>query len=435
MDPRSFIYSAVLLLVVASAAVALFRHFGLGTILGLLVTGIIVGPYTPGPFVTREVESVRQFTEIGVVMLLFLIGLEMKPSRLWSLRRMLFGLGSLQIVLSTLGIAAYFHLFYASWTTALLLGAGFALSSTAIVIQMLRDKGEVASPHGQAAFAVLLMQDLAVVPLLAMIPVIADAGLLQSGQPLWERAGVAVAMVALVVVVGRYVVPRALDYLARRNHREAFFLTALAAMFVAALAMDSAGMSMALGAFLMGMMLSTSRYSLQIEATMEPHKGLLMSLFFVAVGMSVDVQALARNPFAFTTHVLAIIAIKISVLYWLCLVFGTGRKTALRVAFLLAQGGEFGFVLFGLGKALGLIDDTIFVTAIAVISLTMLLTPAADQAGQPRVAKLRRRCSPHAGLSAARWGAGHSCRDRRLWSRWPHRGHHSGQQRHPVHRL
>ncbi|MBP6483075.1 MAG: cation:proton antiporter [Rhodoferax sp.] len=375
MDPHSFIYSAVLLLVVASAAVALFRHFGLGTILGLLVTGIIVGPYTPGPFVTREVESVRQFTEIGVVMLLFLIGLEMKPSRLWSLRRMLFGLGSLQIVLSTLGIAAYFHLFYASWTTALLLGAGFALSSTAIVIQMLRDKGEVASPHGQAAFAVLLMQDLAVVPLLAMIPVIADAGLLQSGQPLWERAGVAVAMVALVVVVGRYVVPRALDYLARRNHREAFFLTALAAMFVAALAMDSAGMSMALGAFLMGMMLSTSRYSLQIEATMEPHKGLLMSLFFVAVGMSVDVQALARNPFAFTTHVLAIIAIKISVLYWLCLVFGTGRKTALRVAFLLAQGGEFGFVLFGLGKALGLIDDTIFVTAIAVISLTMLLTP------------------------------------------------------------
>jgi glutathione-regulated potassium-efflux system protein KefB len=375
MDPHSFIYSAVLLLVVASVAVALFRHFGLGTILGLLVTGIIVGPHTPGPFVTREVDSVRQFTEIGVVMLLFLIGLEMKPSRLWSLRRMLFGLGSLQILVSTLGIAAYFHLFHASWTTALLLGAGFALSSTAIVIQMLRDKGEVASQHGQAAFAVLLMQDLAVVPLLAIIPVIADTGLLQPGQSLWEKAGVALAMVALVVVVGRYVVPRALDYLARQNHREAFFLTALAAMFVAALAMDRAGMSMALGAFLMGMMLSTSRYSLQIEATMEPHKGLLMSLFFVAVGMSVDVQALARNPFEFAAHVLAIVAIKISVLYWLCLVFGTGRKTALRVAFLLSQGGEFGFVVFGVGKALGLIDDATFVMAIAVISLTMLLTP------------------------------------------------------------
>lgn len=375
MDPHSFIYSAVLLLVVASIAVALFRHLGLGAILGLLVTGIIVGPHTPGPFVTREVDSVRQFTEIGVVMLLFLIGLEMKPSRLWSLRRMLFGLGSLQIILSTLGIAVYFRLFHESWTTALLLGAGFALSSTAIVIQMLRDRGEVASAHGQTAFAVLLMQDLAVVPLLAAIPVVADTGLLPQGLPLWERAGVAVAMVSMVVVIGRYAVPWALDYLARRNHREAFFLTALAAMFMAALAMDRAGMPMALGAFLMGMMLSTSRYSLQIEATMEPHKGLLMSLFFVAVGMSVDVQALARNPLEFSAHVLAIVTIKVAILFGLCLAFGTGRRTALRVAFLLAQGGEFGFVVFGACKALGLIDDQTFVTAIAVISFSMLLTP------------------------------------------------------------
>jgi glutathione-regulated potassium-efflux system protein KefB len=375
MDPHSFIYSAVLLLVVASIAVALFRHLGLGTILGLLVTGIIVGPHTPGPFVTKEVDSVRQFTEIGVVMLLFLIGLEMKPSRLWGLRRMLFGLGSLQIILSTLGIAVYFRLFHESWTTALLLGASFALSSTAIVIQMLRDRGEVASAHGQTAFAVLLMQDLAVVPLLAAIPVVADTGPLPLGLPLWERAGVAVAMVSMVVVIGRYAVPWALDYLARRNHREAFFLTALAAMFMAALAMDRAGMSMALGAFLMGMMLSTSRYSLQIEAAMEPHKGLLMSLFFVAVGMSVDVQALARNPLEFSAHVLAIVTIKVAILFGLCLAFGTGRRTALRVAFLLSQGGEFGFVVFGSCKALGLIDDQTFVTAIAVISFSMLLTP------------------------------------------------------------
>jgi glutathione-regulated potassium-efflux system ancillary protein KefC len=375
MDPRSFIYSAVLLLVVASIAVALFRHFGLGTILGLLVTGIIVGPHTPGPFVTQEVDSVRQFTEIGVVMLLFLIGLEMKPSRLWSLRHMLFGLGSLQIILSTLGIAVYFRISNESWTTALLLGASFALSSTAIVMQMLRDRGEVASAHGQTAFAVLLMQDLAVVPLLAAIPLFADADDLPFGQPLWERMGLAVAMVSMVVVAGRYLVPRALDHLARRNQREAFFLTALAAMFMAALAMDRAGMSMALGAFLMGMLLSTSRYSLQIEATMEPHKGLLMSLFFVAVGMSVDVPALARNPFEFSLNVIAIVSIKIAILFGLCLAFGTGRKTAIRVAFLLSQGGEFGFVMFGAGKALGLVDDKTFVTAIAVISSSMLLTP------------------------------------------------------------
>ena len=381
MDPHSFVYSAVLLLVVASTAVALFRHFGLGSILGLLVTGVIVGPHTPGPFVTTEVDGVRQFAEIGVVMLLFLIGLEMKPSRLWGLRRMLFGLGSLQIVLSTLLIAAYFHLFQLSWSTALLIGASFALSSTAVVIQMLRDQGEIASPYGQTAFAVLLMQDLAVVPLLAMVPVIADTGPLSAGWPLWEKIGAATAMISLVLVGGRYVVPRILDYLARRNHREAFFLTALASIFVAALAMDRAGMSMALGAFLMGMMLSTSRYSLQIEATMEPHKGLLMSLFFVAVGMSVDVAAVGRHPYEFGLHVLAIIGIKVAVLYGLCLVFGTGRNTALRVAFLLCQGGEFGFVVFGAGKALGVIDDQIFVTAIAVISLSMLLTPLLAKTG------------------------------------------------------
>lgn len=382
MDPHSFVYSAVLLLVVASVAVAIFRHFGLGTILGLLVTGVIVGPHTPGPFVTTEVESVRQFTEIGVVLLLFLIGLEMKPRRLWNLRHMLFGLGSLQIVLSALIIAAYFRLFELNWSTALLIGASFALSSTAIVIQMLRDQGEIASAHGQTAFAVLLMQDLAVVPLLAMVPVLADAGPLPRGLQLWEKIGVAIAMVSMVILGGRYLVPRILDYLARRNHREAFFLTTMAAVFVAALAMDRAGMSMALGAFLMGMMLSTSRYSLQIEATMEPHKGLLMSLFFVAVGMSVDVNALVRHPFEFGLHILAIITIKIVVLFGLCLVFGCGRSVALRVAFMLSQGGEFAFVVFGAGKALGVIDDRIFVMAIAVISLTMLLTPLLANLGK-----------------------------------------------------
>ena len=381
MDPHSFVYSAVLLLVVASVAVAVFRHFGLGSILGLLVTGVIVGPHTPGPFVTTEVDGVRQFTEIGVVLLLFLIGLEMKPSRLWDLRRMLFGLGSLQIILSALIIAAYFRLFQLSWPTALLIGASFALSSTAIVIQMLRDHGEIASAQGQTAFAVLLMQDLAVVPLLAMVPILADIGPFPHGLPLWEKIGAAIVMVSLVVLSGRYLVPRILDYLARRNHREAFFLVSMAAVFVAALAMDLTGMSMALGAFLMGMMLSTSRYSLQIDAAMEPHKGLLMSLFFVAVGMSVDVAALAQRPFEFGMHVLAIITIKIVVLYGLCLAFGTGRSTALKVSFMLSQAGEFGFVVFGAGKALGVIDDGIFVTAIAVISLTMLFTPLLARLG------------------------------------------------------
>ncbi|MCB1933155.1 MAG: cation:proton antiporter [Candidatus Accumulibacter sp.] len=375
MDPKSFVDSAVLLLVVAAIAVAVFRHFGLGSVLGLLVTGVIVGPHTMGPFVTANVEDVRQFTELGVVLLLFLIGLEMKPRHLWELRRTLFGLGSLQIAVSALLIASYFRFFGHGWGTALLIGGSFALSSTAFVVQMLRDQGEIATHHGQTAFAVLLMQDLAVVPLLALVPVLADVGSLPSDSALWQPIGLAAAMVTLVILGGRYLVPRILDHLARQNNREAFLLAAMGAVFIAAWAMHHAGMSMALGAFLMGMMLSTSRYSLQIEAGMEPHKGLLMSLFFVAVGMSLDVGVLLQHPFELGLHVLAIIAIKVGVLYLLCLAFGTGRSIALRVSFLLSQGGEFGFVLFAAAKALGLIDDLVFVMAVAIISLTMLLTP------------------------------------------------------------
>ena len=376
MDPKSFVYSAVLLLVVASVAVAISRHFGLGSILGLLVTGLIVGPHTPGPFVTTEVEGVRQFTELGVVLLLFLIGLEMKPRRLWDMRRMLFQLGSLQVVLTSLAIAIYFRSFLPTWSLALLVGASFAMSSTAFVLQMLRDQGEIASKHGHVAFSILLMQDVAVVPLLAAIPIFSNTASLSMGPlPLWQRIGEAAGMIAIVTLGGRYLVPRILDYLARRNNREGFFLVAMAAMFIAALMMDHAGMSMGLGAFLMGIMLSTSRYSLQIQATIEPHKGLLMSLFFVAVGMSVDIDALAPHPFEFGMHVLAIIGIKVAVLYGLCLYFGTGQKTALRVAFLLPQGGEFGFVVFGAAKAINLIDDHLFAMGVAVISLTMLLTP------------------------------------------------------------
>lgn len=381
MDPHSFVYSAVLLLVVASVAVAVFRHFGLGSILGLLVTGIIVGPHTPGPFVTAEVDGVRQFTELGVVLLLFLIGLEMKPRRLWDMRRMLFGLGSLQVALSALAIAIYFKLDDLAWPAALLIGAGFALSSTAFVMQILRDQGDIASRHGQTAFAILLMQDLAVVPLLALIPLFVDSGPLPQGHVLLTKVATVASMLTLVVLGGRYVVPRVLDFLARKNNREGFFLVALAAMFLAAMLMDQAGMSMALGAFLMGVMLSTSRYSLQIEATIEPHKGMLMSLFFVAVGMSINVGTLLQHPLEFALHVLVVIAIKIAILYGLCVLFGTGQATAIRTAFMLSQGGEFGFVVFGAARATGVIDDQLFAIAVAVISLTMLTTPMLSKLG------------------------------------------------------
>jgi len=381
LDPKSFVYSAVLLLVATSLAVAVFRHFGLGSILGLLVAGVFIGPHTPGPSVTTHVEDVRHFTELGVVLLLFLIGLEMQPRRLWSLRRSMFGLGSLQILVSGLAIALYLRLFEPSWGIDLLAGLTLALSSTAFVIQILQERGEIASPHGQTAFAILLMQDLAVVPLLALIPILADVGTLSSEVPLWEQVAIVVLAVALVILAGRYLVPRVLDLLARQNNREAFFLVAMAAVFTSAWAMDQAGMSMALGAFLMGVALSGSRYNVQIQASIEPHKGLLMSLFFVAVGMSVDIGALADDPLLFARHVVIILVLKIAVLFGLCLLFGEGRAAATRVSFLLAQSGEFGFVLFGAAKALALIDSDTFVLAVGVISLSMLATPVLVRIG------------------------------------------------------
>ncbi len=382
VDPKSFVYSAVLLLVAAAAAVALFRRFGLGSILGLLVAGVLIGPHTPGPSVTSHVEDLRHFTELGVVLLLFVIGLEMHPRRLWDMRRTLFGLGSAQILVSAAVLALYFRMYVDGWPLALLLGASLALSSTALVMQLLYEQQEIASRRGQTAFSILLMQDLAVVPLMAVVPLLAEVGPLPAGERLWEQVLVVAALLGLVAFAGLVLVPKVLDWLAHQYNREAFFLTVMAAVFIAAWAMDRAGMSMALGAFLMGMLLSRSRYSVQIRASVEPHKGLLMSLFFVAVGMSVDLSVVIGQPLRFAQHLVALLAIKISVLYLLCRWFGTGRAVAVRVAFLLGQAGEFGFVLFGAAKVLGIIGDEVFAMAVAVISLSMLVTPLLNKLGE-----------------------------------------------------
>ncbi|NCA88347.1 MAG: portal protein [Gammaproteobacteria bacterium] len=388
MEPKSFVDSAVIILVATAFAVAIFRRFGLGSVLGLLVAGIFIGPHTPGPTVTNQVEDVRHFTELGVVLLLFVIGLEMHPRRLWSLRRSMFGLGTLQILLSGGVMALYLHLFEPRWGIDLLAGLTLALSSTAFVIQILQERGEIASPHGQITFAILLMQDLAVVPLLALVPILGDTGALSADVPILHQVLIVISAVGLVIATGHYLIPWVLDLLARQNNREAFFLVALAAVFAAAWAMDEAGMSMALGAFLMGVALSGSRYNLQIEAAIEPHKGLLMSLFFVAVGMSVDIGALAADPLVFLRHVLIIVAIKIAVLYALCRAFGETRQTATRVAFILSQGGEFGFVVFGAAKAMGIIDDSTFILAIGIISFSMLITPLLVKAGDTLAARI-----------------------------------------------
>lgn len=375
MHLEGFILSALLLLAVTAVAVALFRHIGLGSILGLLIAGVVVGPHSPGLYLTPHVEDVRHFTELGVVLLLFVIGLEIKPGRLWSLRRDLLGLGSLQILLTGFAITLYVSLGSDSWRTALLIGLSLSLSSTAFVMQLLQEKGEFASRHGTGAFAVLLAQDLSVVPLLALVPLLSTTAAISAGIPLWEQLLILVGMFAVLFVFGLRLVPFALEWLARHDNREAFLLVVFLAVLFAAWAMHQAGLSMALGAFLMGMLLSGSRYNMQIRALIEPYKGLLMSLFFVAVGMSIDLGELARQPLVFFQHTAALIGIKLTVLFLLAIAFGYSRSNAVRMTFLLAQAGEFGFVLFGSALVLEVIDESTFVMAVGVISLSMLLTP------------------------------------------------------------
>lgn len=390
MELDSFVFSAVLLFAVTSAAVILFKRLGLGSVLGLLVAGIIVGPHTPGPSITTHVEDVRRFTELGVVLLLFTIGLEMRPNRLWAMRREVLGLGSLQILLTGAAITIYASGFQRSWQTAMLTGLTFALSSTAFVMQLLQERGEVASRHGSTAFAILLMQDLAVVPLLALVPILSDSSALPGNIPASAQAPAVVGAFVLVGGFGRYVVPYTLERLARQGNREAFLLIVLLAIFLAAWAMHQAGLPMALGAFLMGMLLSGSRYNLQIQALVEPYKGLLMSLFFVAVGMSIDLGLILERPLRFAQHAVAIILIKIVVLFALARAFGLAGTVASRISFLLAQGGEFGFVIFGTARALDVIDAATFATMAGLISVSMLATPALARLGDAFARRVER---------------------------------------------
>lgn len=387
------LFSSLLLLAVTAIMVTISKHMGLGSILGLLIAGIIVGPNTPGFYVTREVESMRHFTEFGVVFLLFVIGLEMQPSKLWAMRKEVFGLGSLQVIVSGLMLGLYMSFFVEKLSVSMLLGFTLALSSTAFVMQLLQEKGELSTEHGKSSFAILLLQDLAVVPLLAIVPLVSDVKAIAGSDSWLEKLGVIVLMFVLLIAFGRYIIPKALDKVAKQRNKDAFLIITLLSVVLSAYLMARAGLSMALGAFLMGMFLSTSRYSFQIESSIEPFKGILMSLFFIAVGMSIDFNAIMNAPFVFAGHIIAILVLKALILFLLMLMFGSSKSNALRVAFLLNQSGEFGFVLFGAAKALGVIDDQLFVVGVGVISISMLATPMMYSFGCKLADKLSRSSS------------------------------------------
>lgn len=370
-----FLSASLLLFAVASVTITLSKSIGLGSILGLLIAGIIIGPYTPGPYLTEEVESVRHFAELGVVLLLFVIGLEMQPKKLWSMKKEVFGLGSLQVIVSGLAIGAYLSFFMQDLSIAFLMGFTLALSSTALVMQLLQEKGELSSKHGKGAFAVLLFQDLAIVPLLAMVPILSDKGTLSSEVPLYQQILVVIGMIGFLIIFGRYIAPLAFEKVAKQRNRDAFLFISILCVVLSAFLMNEAGLSMALGAFIIGMLLSTSRYRYQIQASIEPFKGILMSIFFIAVGMSIDFKSLMINPEILTLNIIVIATLKVILLFLLALMFKFTLAPAIRLSFLLSQSGEFGFVLFGAAKTLGVINDQDFIFVIGLISLSMLMTP------------------------------------------------------------
>ncbi|TJY63143.1 glutathione-regulated potassium-efflux system protein KefB [Sinimarinibacterium sp. CAU 1509] len=364
-----------LFLAVAVLFVPLFRRLGLGAVLGYLAAGAVIGPSGLG--LVGQVEEVLHFSEFGVVLLMFLIGLELQPSRLWTLRRMVFGLGGAQVLLSGMLLAvAALWIGAPSLQVAVAIGFGLAMSSTALVLQLLAERKELSTRHGRAAFSILLFQDIAVIPMLAVIPLLAPEADDGSHGQGWMETLKTLGVFAIVIWGGRYAVRPALRMVAAAETPELLTAAALLIVIATALAMDAVGLSMSLGAFLAGVLLSESEYRHQLQADIEPFKGMLLGLFFIAVGMSADVGQLASQPLNVLGLVVLLLAIKAIVLFGLGRYIGLPASSARALASALPQGGEFAFVLFSAATVAGLIDSQLTAQLVLVVTLSMIATPA-----------------------------------------------------------
>jgi glutathione-regulated potassium-efflux system protein KefB len=366
----SWVEQAVVFLAAAVITVPLFKKMGMGAVLGYLAAGVLIGPWLLG-FVS-DVKSILHFSELGVVLLLFVIGLELQPSRLWALRRPVFGLGSAQVIVTGLVLAAAGRALGLAWTTALVTGVVLSLSSTALALQTLAEKKQLTTHYGRAAFAILLFQDLAAIPLLAIIPLLGAAGPGQAWDPL--AAVKAVAVVIAVVAAGRWLLRPFLRLAASAANHEVFVAAALFVVVGTALLMQRAGLSMALGSFLAGVLLADSEYRHELEADIEAFKGLLLGLFFIAVGMSMDLGLVIDRPFAILGLVAGLIAVKALLLYGLGRMAGQNHGSAVNLALFISQGGEFAFVLFGAAAGAHVLDRTTSGMLIVAVSISMAVT-------------------------------------------------------------
>jgi len=368
-----FLYDALIYLVAALIAVPISRRLGFGSVLGYLAAGIVIGPAALK--LVSDPESILHFAELGVVFLLFIIGLQLQPWRLWVLPKMVFRLGTAQVLLSALAISVVAVAFGLEIRPAVTVGLILALSSTAFVLQMLAERKQLSTTYGRASFAILLMQDLAVIPLIALLPMLGPAG--DAGIDL-QSIAIAVVTIGGLIVGGRYLLRPVLRIAARTEIPELFTATALLVVIGAALLMEFAGMSMVLGAFISGMLLADSEYRHELEANIAPFKGLLLGLFFIAVGMTVNLGLLMQEPGLIVGIVAALMVVKAAVLFPLARLFGIcDTKGAINLAVVLAQGGEFAFVLFGIVGRSGALDAGLIDRLILAVAVSMLLTPIA----------------------------------------------------------
>ncbi|HEX5122021.1 MAG TPA: monovalent cation:proton antiporter-2 (CPA2) family protein [Rhodanobacteraceae bacterium] len=371
---QTFLQYAVVLLLAAVVAVPLAKRWQLGAVLGYLAAGALIGP--SGINLISNTEEISEISELGVVLMLFVIGMELSPQRLWVMRRTVFGIGSLQLVLTGLAIGGICLALGLDWKGAMIVGLGLALSSTAIDLQILGERKELQTAHGRLGFSILLFQDVAAIPILALIPALALAHPTENPGAGLLAAVRIIVTIAAVVIGGRYLLRPMFRAAAGAGTPEVFTATALLVVIGTAWLMDLAGISMSLGAFIAGVLLADSEYRHEIEAQIEPFRGLLLGLFFVSVGMSLDIQMVTRQPQVVGTLLVGLLAIKATLLY--AISRGASREDhaqSVALAAILSQGSEFSFVVFTLAASNGLIDPAQRELLMLIVTLSMAATP------------------------------------------------------------
>jgi glutathione-regulated potassium-efflux system protein KefB len=366
--------SGVILLGAALLAVLVFRKLGLGAVLGYLVAGIVIGP--DGLALIGDAETMLGFAEIGIILLLFLVGLELSPGRLWQMRRDIFLLGGIQVAVCGLAMFAVIKLVLPfSWQAALVLGLPLALSSTAQVLPLLQSRGRLKTDYGEKSFSILLFQDVSIVPLLTIVAALSRVPQTPGTATGWTLALYAILAIAGLVVAGRYLLTPLLRLIGKISERELFIVAGLFAVCASAALMQAIGLSAALGAFVAGVMLAESPYRHELEADIDPFRSILLGLFFLAVGMMLDIDVIRQQPWLVFGLAASLIAVKVAVIFALGRLFGLKSGSAFIMALLLSQGGEFGFVLFTAAQQAQLIEASASSLFGAVVTLSMASTP------------------------------------------------------------